>query len=55
VLRLLDDAELRARLAGNARGLIEEKFSWKHVASQFEAICSRAMASTKQADHMSDP
>ncbi|HET6608075.1 MAG TPA: glycosyltransferase [Rhodopila sp.] len=47
VLRLLDDAELRVRLAGNARGLIEEKFSWKHVASQFEAICSRAMASTK--------
>ncbi len=45
VLRLLDDAELRGRLAGNARALIEEKFSWKHVASQFEAICSRAMGS----------
>jgi glycosyltransferase involved in cell wall biosynthesis len=45
VLRLLDDADLRRRLAGNARALIEEKFSWKHVASQFESICSRAIGS----------
>lgn len=41
VLRLLDDADLRARLARDARALVEEKFSWARVARQFETICAR--------------
>jgi glycosyltransferase involved in cell wall biosynthesis len=43
ILRLLDDAELRERLARAARGRVEERFSWSHVARQFEAICLRAL------------
>jgi glycosyltransferase involved in cell wall biosynthesis len=39
VLRLLGDAALRGRLAGQARGLLEANFSWERVARQFEAIC----------------
>lgn len=45
VLRLLDHPGLRSTLAANARQLIEAKFSWKHVATQFEAICARAIGS----------
>ena len=44
VLRLLDDADVRARLARDARALVAEKFSWAHVARQFEAICTRAQS-----------
>jgi polysaccharide biosynthesis protein PslH len=44
VLRLLGDPGLRARLAGAARRLMEERFSWARVAGQFEAICLRALA-----------
>lgn len=43
ILRLLDDAALRDRLAGNARRLIEERFSWSRVAEQFETICLQTM------------
>jgi glycosyltransferase involved in cell wall biosynthesis len=43
ILRLFDDAALRARLAQAARARLEERFSWAHVARQFEAICRRAM------------
>jgi polysaccharide biosynthesis protein PslH len=43
VLRLLGDTGLRARVAGAARRLMEERFSWSRVAGQFEAICLRAM------------
>lgn len=43
ILRLLNDTALRARLAGAARALVEEKFSWAHVARQFEAICLGAL------------
>jgi polysaccharide biosynthesis protein PslH len=39
ILRLLGDAELRARLAGSARRLLERRFSWAHVARQVEDIC----------------
>jgi glycosyltransferase involved in cell wall biosynthesis len=42
-LRLLGDAGMRARVAGAARRLVEERFSWAQVAGQFEAICLRAM------------
>jgi glycosyltransferase involved in cell wall biosynthesis len=44
VLRLLDDADLRARLAASARARLEERFSWSHVARQFERICADAHA-----------
>jgi len=43
ILSLLDDATLRNRIAGAARRLMEERFSWKTVAAQFEAICLRAL------------
>jgi glycosyltransferase involved in cell wall biosynthesis len=43
ILRLLDDAALRLRLASAARHLIEERFSWTTVAAQFETICLRAL------------
>jgi glycosyltransferase involved in cell wall biosynthesis len=42
ILRLLHDAALRTRLAGAARALMEQRFSWKNVAAQFEAICLNA-------------
>ena len=40
--QLLADPALRARLAANARALVEQRFSWAHVARQFEAICRNA-------------
>jgi glycosyltransferase involved in cell wall biosynthesis len=43
ILSLLDDAALRDRIAGAARRLMEERFSWNTVAAQFEAICLRAL------------
>jgi glycosyltransferase involved in cell wall biosynthesis len=43
VLALLDNQAQRARIAGAARQLMEQRFSWKTVASQFEAICYRAL------------
>ncbi len=44
ILRLLDDAALRARLADAARALVATKFSWAQVARQFEAICLAALS-----------
>jgi glycosyltransferase involved in cell wall biosynthesis len=43
ILRLLDDPALRERLAQAARARVEARFSWSHVARQFEAICLRAL------------
>lgn len=43
ILDLLDDASARARIAREARHLMEERFSWSRVAAQFEAICLRAL------------
>jgi glycosyltransferase involved in cell wall biosynthesis len=43
ILALLDDAGARIRIAGAARRLMEERFSWRNVAAQFEAICSEAL------------
>lgn len=43
ILSLLDDGARRARIADAARALMEEKFSWRVVAGQFEAICLRAL------------
>lgn len=38
VLRLLRDASLRARLARNARALVEAKYDWAHIGAQFAAL-----------------
>jgi glycosyltransferase involved in cell wall biosynthesis len=43
ILRLLDHAELRETMAQTARARLEQRFSWAHVARQFEAICQRAL------------
>ncbi|MFO1027537.1 MAG: glycosyltransferase [Acetobacteraceae bacterium] len=43
ILRLLDDTPLRQRIAGAARQLMEDRFSWSTVARQFESICLRTM------------
>ncbi len=43
ILALLANASLRATIAGAARKLMEERFSWSKVAAQFEAICLRAL------------
>ena len=43
VLRLLDEPALGARLAADARALLEARFSWAQVAAQFEAICETAL------------
>jgi glycosyltransferase involved in cell wall biosynthesis len=42
-VRLLRDGELRARLAQNARRLVEAHFSAANVARVFEGICLRAL------------
>ena len=39
IVRVLADVELRKRLAGAARTLLEQRFSWSQVGKQFEAIC----------------
>jgi glycosyltransferase involved in cell wall biosynthesis len=39
ILRLLNDAPLRQSLAETGSALLEARFSWAHVARQFEAIC----------------
>lgn len=43
VLRRLDDPTGTAAMATAARGLVEERFSWRQVARQFEAICEEAL------------
>lgn len=43
-LELLDNAEARRRRTEAARRLVEEKFSWEHVARQFEGILTRVAA-----------
>jgi glycosyltransferase involved in cell wall biosynthesis len=43
ILSLLDDAAFRHRIAGAARHLMQERFAWKNVAAQFEAICLHAL------------
>ena len=43
ILSLLDDAAQRGRISTAARRLMEERFSWRNVAAQFEAICLRTL------------
>jgi glycosyltransferase involved in cell wall biosynthesis len=49
ILAFLGDATLRARIAAAARGLMEQRFSWKNVAAQFEAICLDALERRRSA------
>lgn len=42
VIRLLEDKQLQARLAESGRMLIEAKYSWTHVADQYEALYKQA-------------
>lgn len=39
IVRLLNDAALRTRLAAAARAELEARFSWARIGRQFEAIC----------------
>ena len=41
VLALLDDPARAQAMAQAARARLEERFSWRHVARQFEAVCLR--------------
>jgi glycosyltransferase involved in cell wall biosynthesis len=43
VLRLLEDAALRHKIAQDARGFVETRFSFEGVAKSFEAICAGAL------------
>ncbi len=43
VLRLLGEHGTAREMAQAARARLEERFSWRHVARQFEAICLAAM------------
>jgi polysaccharide biosynthesis protein PslH len=43
ILALLDDASLRHRIAGAARLLMQDRFSWATLARQFESICLQAV------------
>lgn len=38
IIRLLEDNELRDRLADNGRKLVEEKYSWENIASKFQEL-----------------
>jgi polysaccharide biosynthesis protein PslH len=42
-LRLLGDAALRSQLAANGRALIESRYSWAHVAEQYERLYDAAI------------
>jgi sugar transferase (PEP-CTERM/EpsH1 system associated) len=43
VVRALQDEGLRRRLGAAARSMVEERFSWKKVAQEFEAILLRTV------------
>lgn len=43
VLSLMEDKSLRDRLSGNARSYVEENFSHKKVAEEFEDICCKVL------------
>ena len=43
ILTLLANSDERTRLATAARTRLGARFSWSHIARQFEAICTRAM------------
>jgi len=41
IVRLLQDEDLRATLSTNGRKLIEARYSWDHVAEQYEDLYRR--------------
>jgi glycosyltransferase involved in cell wall biosynthesis len=43
VVSLLENPQAARAMARAARDRLEERFSWGHVARQFEAICARAI------------
>lgn len=43
-VRLLADADLRARLAANGRRLVEQRYSWEHIGAQLEALLTEIVA-----------
>ena len=44
IVELLDQATMASEMAHAARALLEEHFSWRHIARQFEQICLEALA-----------
>ena len=46
-LRLMDDFVLRARLAANARRLVEKLYTWEHIGDQFEEVLDQARAANR--------
>ena len=51
IIMLLNDAPMRTRISTAARRLMEDRFSWLHVARHFEAICERTMKIKQQSKH----
>ncbi|MCU0513898.1 MAG: glycosyltransferase family 4 protein [Anaerolineae bacterium] len=51
VVRLLQDAPLRQRLAEAGRRLIETRYSWSGVAAQYEALYARLAAADRRSQH----
>jgi sugar transferase (PEP-CTERM/EpsH1 system associated) len=43
VVRLLQDAQERQRLGSNARALVEERYSWQAVATEFASALEKAL------------
>jgi glycosyltransferase involved in cell wall biosynthesis len=43
MIRLLTDADLRLRLSKNAREYVEQNFSFKKIAKEFEDICMNTL------------
>ncbi len=43
VIRVLQDSELRRRLAANARKHVEENFGWKRIAALFDSLFQRVL------------
>jgi glycosyltransferase involved in cell wall biosynthesis len=53
IIRLLADAQLRRRVAGSARRLLEEqRFSWQAIGREFESICHRTIDRGRQSAHV---
>ncbi len=46
IVRLLQDDKLRATLSSNGRKLIENRYSWDHVAQQYEHLYKKLSIST---------
>jgi glycosyltransferase involved in cell wall biosynthesis len=43
ILMLLQNSSMCTRIAGAARRLVEDRFSWSRVARQFETICNESL------------